>query len=289
MTRKLILLGSSGLLGSAILRLAEKDNVPILAVSRGSFKGLERQLQSPLELLRVLGVAKEDFIVNAIGITKQRIDFSSNESRDKARWLNSQFPHELTRAADHLGARTLQVGTDCVFSGQVGNYTEEDKKTAHDFYGSTKAFGEEAKNLTVVRTSFVGDFSGSNAGLWDWVKKQPPNAEIVGYTNHFWNGCTTDALAKVLVAIFETRFPAFGVQHLVPKDSVSKHDLVALIIKRLRRSDIRLVPGSADHDKDMRLATKFPQRNQTLWALAGFECPPTIAQMVEHHEAQINT
>ena len=278
--RKLIVLGSSGLLGSAIQRQAENKNVALLAVSRENIKDLEEKIGSPVSLLDEVGVSQVDMVINAIGKTKQLIDEDSEQSVNKAQWLNSIFPHSLAEACQSLGARVVQVGTDCVFSGRTGNYSESDKNDAKDPYGASKAAGEASEYLEVIRTSFVGDHPKNNLGLWHWVKNQPKNAKITGYTNHLWNGATTDVVAKVLISIFANNYPITEVQHLVPADYVSKYELVKMIATRSNRDDINVSPGEADTAKDMRLATNNAQTNAALWQLAGFKNAPTIEEMI---------
>lgn len=280
MTRKLIILGSSGLLGSALLQEVKTQGIAHIAISRKDTPALGRKLLCPQLLLDELGVNRGDVVINAIGKTKQLIDLTSQKSQAEAHWLNSSFPHLLAEACDNLGNLLIQVGTDCVFSGASGKYSELDQKDADDFYGVTKASGEDAENLSIIRTSFIGDLPKSNPGLWHWVKSQPKQAEITGYANHFWNGCTVDALSKVLIGAFVQKFTWAGVQHLVPSDWISKFELVELIAKRLQRHDLRINSGAAETPKDMRLATNNSRTNEILWELGGFESPPSISEMV---------
>ena len=280
MKRKLVILGASGLLGASVLREAERNSIPVLGISRDNMSDLDQKLKSPKSLLEELGVKQKDVVVNAIGKTKQLIDLSSHQGMAEARWINAVFPGLLAEACKFRGAKVIQVGTDCVFSGASGNYTEVDRKDAEDFYGTTKSLGENFEYMSILRTSFVGDHSKSNPGLWHWVKKQQNQAKIIGYTNHFWNGCTVDALAKVLAGAFADQAIPLGVNHIVPQDSVSKFELVNLIAKRIGRDDIRVHHGEAEIPKDMRLATNDAKNNAAIWELGGFGSPPNISEMI---------
>jgi len=71
---------------------------------------------------------------------------------------------------DDFGARFIEISTDCVFTGDKGNYTESDQSDAKDIYGVTKLLGEVTDNLNAltIRTSIIGHESGRAASLIDW-------------------------------------------------------------------------------------------------------------------------
>lgn len=281
MARRIIVLGSSGLLGSAVSYEAGKRNQTPLNLSRSNYPGFERALRSPRAFLESLDIRKGTLIVNALGITKQRIDEVSPKGKASASWLNTVFPFRLGQAAGELDAQVIQVGTDCVFSGNSGSYVETDFHDARDFYGISKSEGEGADSTFIIRSSFVGDSFRKNLGLWGWVKSQEPEAILNGYVNHIWNGVTTDALAKVIVGGFMEAIPFPRLQHLVPGDSVSKLTLIELIRRRIGREDITVRSVSATITKNMTLATCNDSMNQMLWGAAGFSRPPLISDLIE--------
>ena len=44
--------------------------------------------------------------------------------------------------AESKSFKYIQIGTDCVFSGEVGGYFEDSFQDAKDIYGKTKIGGE---------------------------------------------------------------------------------------------------------------------------------------------------
>ena len=66
---------------------------------------------------------KPDFIVNCIGVIKQRYEASSYIS---AVTVNSLLPHQLAELCAKWGGRLIHFSTDCVFSGHQGMYKEGD-------------------------------------------------------------------------------------------------------------------------------------------------------------------
>ena len=278
---KVVVLGSTGMLGSAVYRELALAGLQVLEASRT--RGLKfdaRELQSR-ELIQSGGLEAGDYIVNCVGITKSRIDEESIESRALAVRLNVDFPNNLALAAQDSSVRVIQVATDCVFSGTVGSYSETASHDAEDVYGKTKSLGETPSNAVMhLRCSLIGPEQGRNSLFFEWVRQQPPGASIQGFTNHIWNGLTSDVFGQIVSGIVKEGLFTSGVQHLVPADKVSKDQLVRLALESLGRSDVKVSAVDAPYEVDRTLYTRNAQANLNLFAAAGFKNPPAIAEMV---------
>ena len=81
---------------------------------------------------------KIDFIVNCIGVIKPKIDENNPVSIQETILTNSYFPIDLQNLAFENQIKYIQIGTDCVFSGDDGSYTETSFMDATDLYGKSK-------------------------------------------------------------------------------------------------------------------------------------------------------
>lgn len=281
-------MGSNGLLGKNIMMEAEKKNLQTVPVSRHTIADLEQQLKDPLKFVENLQINKGDYIANALGVTRHRIESGAHGADpESVELVNSQLPLALGKLAKDIGFKVIQIGTDCVFSGKQGNYTESIPYDAEDVYGKSKAIGEAAPGIKVVRASFVGPTGSSSPYLWDWVQHQKPNAKIGGYSNVFWNGVTAEIHARLTVAIAKNRYPLEGTQHLVPADQVSKEQLVRLIAKASGRNDISIEPTLVENPKNMTLSTMHESINRELWKLISFGEVPTIEELISKDSGSI--
>ena len=278
---RVMVLGSTGMLGSAVYRELASAGLQVIEASRT--RGLKfdaRELESR-DLIQTGGLEVGDYIVNCVGLTKSRIDEESIESRALAIRLNVEFPNNLALAAQNSGVRVIQVATDCVFSGTVGSYSETAKHDAEDVYGKTKSLGETPSNAVMhLRCSLIGPERGRSSLLFEWVRQQTHGASIRGFTNHIWNGLTSDVFGQIVSGIVKEGLFTSGVQHLVPGDKVSKDQLVRLALAALGRSDVKVSSVDAPYEVDRTLSTQNAQKNLKLFAAAGYKKPPTIAQMV---------
>lgn len=162
--------------------------------------------------------SSDDVIINAAGVIKQR-SYTANELIR----VNSLFPHFLST----LKCNVIHVTTDCVFSGKKGSYTEDSLHDCLDDYGKSKSLGEP-KDITVIRTSIIGEELLNKKSLVEWVRSNT-NTTINGYLNHFWNGLTCLQLSKEVVSIINSGVYWEGVRHYHSKDIVSKYQLTSYI------------------------------------------------------------
>jgi dTDP-4-dehydrorhamnose reductase len=231
-------------------------------------------------------IPKGSTILNFIGVIRHKIDETRTESVLNASKVNSEFPKNLTIAASKKNCSVIQVGTDCIFSGRLGDYTESSLGDPIDVYGETKLQGElVAENLMTLRVSVIGREWKSHVELMDWVLRAKIQAELTGYKNHFWNGITTLHLARVIKGILSESLFRAGTFHLVPQDKKSKLGLIVAIAALGDRRDLIIHEFEDSHLVDRTLSTDFPEFNEILWGAAGFSTIPTIDLMVEEYFA----
>lgn len=248
------ILGATGMLGSACAKVLPNAQLP----TRNEFDALK-------DVPNFSG-----WVINCIGAIPQRVSQS-----DLMRKLNTDFPINLSNS----NAKVIQIATDCVFSGKHGNYSENSDKDPIDEYGRSKLAGEVAISLK-IRCSIIGP-DQKNASLFEWVRSQPEGSTLNGYVNHIWNGISTNIFANLAKKIIDTDFWEPSTFHLVPKNSVSKFELVRLIARHIGRDDLIITPVSAQNSINRTLSTNNLEINEYLWQLAGFSEVPTIQEIVE--------
>ena len=222
-----------------------------------------------------------DYVINCIGVINKSIAEESADSRQSALLTNSLFPYRLNDLASELGFRIIQIATDCVFSGEKGGYLESDKHDTTDTYGKTKSLGEvPSENMMNIRVSIIGREVSSKVSLFEWVRNQPLNSQIHGYSDHFWNGVTTQAFSRICRGIIENSGFIAGTHHLVPADIMSKFELVTAIANRIGRSDIDILERPSGNRVDRTLATINASLNEQMWVNGGYTSIPRIASLV---------
>lgn len=210
---KIYIFGSNGMLGNYLVKYLMSD-FEVVPITRN-----EIDLNGNLNAIpEKYTIGTEDVIINAAGIIKQR-----NYSTEELIKVNSLFPHFLSS----LGCSVIHITTDCVFSGNDGGYNEDSLHDCIDDYGKSKSLGE-CENLTIIRTSIIGEELSNKKSLLEWVKSNT-NKNINGYLNHFWNGVTCLELSKQISNIIKNNSYWNGVRHYFSPDTVSKYQLVSYV------------------------------------------------------------
>lgn len=205
---KLLVLGATGMLGNAMLRVFAASPGYSAEGSARSSAGV-RLLPEPLRagvhtgvdvenvdaLAGLLGRVRPQVVVNCIGLVKQ---LAEADDPLAALPVNALLPHRLSRLCALVGARLVHVSTDCVFAGTRGMYTEADAPDAQDLYGRSKLLGEvtDDAHAVTLRTSIIGHELASAHGLVGWFLAQ--KGPVRGYAKAVFSGFPTVELATIV-------------------------------------------------------------------------------------------
>lgn len=246
---KVLVLGSTGLLGSSVGKHFENNNnfethltFRDESVSYGKNRIFFDALTSEFDTL-----PKTDYLINCVGIIKP---FMEN-NKEQNIYINSVFPHKLSSHCNKEGIKLIHITTDCVFSGREGSYTENSKHDALDLYGKSKSIGEP-DDCMVLRTSIIGEEIHKNASLIEWAKSMK-NMNVNGYTNHIWNGVTTKHYAELCEKIITNNLFENGLWH-IHSNVVTKYYLLHLISKRFGL-DLKINSFETEEKCDRSLST----------------------------------
>lgn len=234
---KVLVVGASGMIGSTVLRvLSERQDWQVFGSVRDA--SVERffspvigerliagiDVEHPDSLAKVLDKVRPNVVVNCAGLTKHK-----PEAEDPliSVPINTLMPHRLAGLCKLVGARLIHVSTDCVFSGERGEYSEDDYADARDVYGKSKALGEvDYPHAITLRTSTIGHELQSRNGLLDWFLSQEGRCK--GYTRAIFSGLPTVVFAQVMRDVVIPRPDMSGLYHVAAKP-INKFDLLRLI------------------------------------------------------------
>lgn len=236
---KFLVLGCNGMAGHTISLYLKEQGHEVFGFDRRPSELIDSVVGDAMdaELIKeLIGVNKFDSVINCIGLLNQ---FAEN-NKAAAAYLNSYLPHHLAELTYNTDTQIIHLSTDCVFSGNRGQYTESDFKDGESFYDRSKALGEldDEKNIT-LRNSIVGpDINPNGIGLFNWFMQQ--KGEINGFTKAMWTGQTTLQLAKTMEAAAKVK--AHGLYNTVPDTSISKCDLLGLFNNHIRVDKVTINP-----------------------------------------------
>lgn len=235
----MLVLGASGMLGNAVYRVMLEDtSLEIFGTVRANqapdyySDTLAKHIITALNVdndadLKTLFLKlKPDVVINCIGLIKQLADADDVLITLP---INTMLPHRLANLCKLIDARLIHMSTDCVFSGDKGNYKETDISDAKDLYGKSKYLGEvDYANAVTLRTSIIGHELDSANGLVEWFLSQKISCK--GYQYAIFSGLPTVVLAKIMRDVVMLNKSLSGVYHVAAKP-ISKYDLLKLVAK----------------------------------------------------------
>ena len=159
MTRRLLLFGASGQVGTALQRTTP-DSWAVTAHDVG-----ETDIRDERAVAATISGVRPDTIINCAAFTN--VDRAESQS-DEAHQVNAVAPGIIAAAAARAGARFIHISTDYVFDGEAHTPYRTDAPTGpRSVYGQTKLDGENLvrrvdPSSVIVRTAWVHSGGGAN-------------------------------------------------------------------------------------------------------------------------------
>lgn len=239
---RILLLGASGMLGTAIRQVAHADERwggLNLVCPADRF---EWDIQEDYEFaLLICKREKPDVIINAIGLRPEQ-----GADAGPMIYMNGVLPHLIAQAAGGR-ARVIHVSTDCVLDRRPEWLSEGPVPwPAHypirpaTIYGISKAAGEvDAPHVLNIRTSFIGPCHG----LWPWfIEQAAGDAPIPGWGMAWWSGSTVWEVARGLLRIAaQGDAMEHGARHLATARPISKCRVLLTLAERMGIPEERVV------------------------------------------------
>jgi dTDP-4-dehydrorhamnose reductase len=157
---RLLITGSTGQLGSEVLRAFSQSGDEVIAPVRQ-----ELDFLNPGEIANRVRYLQADWVINCAAYTQ--VDRAESEV-EQAFVINRDSAARLAEAVAGYGGQLLHVSTDFIFDGRQSlPYREEDDARPLGVYGRSKWEGEQAvraalPDATILRTAWVYGVHGHN-------------------------------------------------------------------------------------------------------------------------------
>lgn len=266
---KIVILGAAGMLGHKMFQALRERFAGIKATAREDLRLSPFDRISLLQsndviqnvdvtefnsLHELLGTLKPEFVVNCVGIIKQRKEASS---AIPSITINALLPHLLADWAKGWNGRVIHFSTDCVFSGRRGAYSENDLSDAEDLYGKTKYLGETTEeNGLTIRTSIIGRELVEHKSLLDWFLGQDKRGAVVrGFRRVIYSGITTNYLSCLVGDLIDS-FPTLSGLYQAASEPISKYELLCLL-KEAYGLRVPIIPDDIEVSDRSLIGKKF--------------------------------
>lgn len=252
MSRPVLVLGSTGLLGQALLREARLRGLDVRGVSRGtSTAGPGIDLTDALALAQLLETEQPALVVNAAAQTSLE-----RCATDASSWLiNTRLPGHLAGWCAARRARLIHISTDHYFCGPTNKLNDEGQPVtlvndyARQKYAAEALLASSDQSL-VVRTNIVGKRSWCQQPTFaEWaIQALRRGVPFQAFDDMWTSSIDVDAFSAVVFDLAERG--ARGCLNVASRTSSSKRGFITALARGMgldpslaQPSSVHALPG----------------------------------------------
>lgn len=228
----LLILGSSGMLGTAIEEVCKESGIRHLGLSHHDLDISDKD-----ELEKKVDESKPSIIINSaamMGIPP------CEENPVKAFEINAVSPLNLARICRDRNIALVHIGSNAIFDGKKGDlYFEEDFPNPQNIYGLSKYAGELCvqNNLPehyIMRVpKLFGSRRNSTPGFTDKIMERMKLGKELKIADDRIDTFTyTVHAARKMISLVQNSAP-FGVYHVANRGSVSYYDFICKFAEKI--------------------------------------------------------
>ena len=236
---RLLIIGSTGLVGSKVAYLAQKHGFEAYNTHNARTSPLPNSVQLNItnrnETLSLVKRVHPEAIVNTAAL--HNVDYCESH-HEEATKVNVEGVRNLADAARETGSRLIHLSTDYVFDGNSGHYSEIDTPHPLHFYAETKLEAEkiasELPSYAVARPSVIYGWNSleatgvpSSSGktinfAMFAIDKLKRKETVKAVRDQYGSPTFADNLAEALLRL--ARYPGNGVFHTAGKSCMSRYE-----------------------------------------------------------------
>lgn len=205
---KVLLLGSTGLLGQALIKEAKNRDIEIIGVARTN-ADINLDITDDEALSNLIKEINPDIVINTCAIVNHKL---CDDDTELAYDVNARPSAVLANLADELDFYYIYISTDGYYNGDGDSkHATNDGICLLNEYARTKYAGEcltlTNKNSLVVRTNIVGFRGKENQPTFvEWAIEALKNEEeMTLFDDYFTSSITVTQFSKALFDLLQKK------------------------------------------------------------------------------------
>jgi dTDP-4-dehydrorhamnose reductase len=283
---RLIILGSTGMLGRALLKEANNRSIEAVGIAR---TGADFNLNIQDKDLLKIAIRKfnPDIIINTVALTNLAV---CELCPQDAYLTNAQPVAELVEICRNNNIYLIQISTDHYYTGDYNaKHKETDPIYLVNEYARTKYAGEAFaltyNNSLVVRTNIVGFRDHGELTFVEWViKTLTKSLPITLFDDFFTSSIYVSQLALILFDLIQHNLT--GIINIASSEVVSKKEFIERIANHLNISIKNSKIGKVCSTSSIRRGESLGLDVKKIERILGYAMPTTddaIKNIVEEY------
>lgn len=232
---RVLLLGSTGMAGSALKKSLQDRGLSVVGIARKN-SDYDCDLSNESNLLHILNMYNYDLIINSAAL----VDVDYCEANSLESWIiNSKIVSVIANWSCKKNIPFLHISTDHFYDyGDNNPHKEEDQICCINEYSRHKfaaeAFALTSKNSLILRTSLLGSrVSRENIGLVEWaISNLTKNKRIKLFNDAWTSSIDVHTFADVALRLLLDK-RVFGIFNVAASEVYSKEQLIRSLADKL--------------------------------------------------------
>ncbi|MBU0650986.1 sugar nucleotide-binding protein [bacterium] len=274
MIKKILILGSTGMLGKQLLQCFREKGANVKGAARKN-ADINFDIADDKQLIAAIYDFCPDVIINTAAI----VNFDwCEKNKGMAYCVNSRPLSILVEAAKKIDSYLIQVSTDHYYTGDKNKkHSEKDNIVLVNEYARTK-FAAEAFALTynkslVLRTNIIG-YKGDELSptFIEWAEKSlKEKMQMILFNDYYSSSISVLQFAKICYDLIELKVN--GLLNLASRDVFSKKDLIEAFAEKKGYSLTNTKVGSVFDMQGVRRAESLGLDVKKIESLVGYKMP----------------
>lgn len=258
MNKKLLILGGTGLVGSTLIKYAQKKYQIHITNNKNEsdFKDIScttidfiNESEKIIELIQSL---KPDYIIHTVAFPS--VDFCET-NHDEADFLHVKMTEKISKACKKINSKLIFLSTDAVFNNTKNvKFIESDKPNPINYYAKTKLDAENmvlsfSNDNVVLRTAVVYGWH-KKSRFTNWILDSLKNNKKVDpHIDQYSTPTLVDDLVIAILKILENDIS--GIFHATGKSCVNRFEFATKIAKYFNYDTNLIIPVTSQEKKQL--------------------------------------
>jgi len=277
----ILVIGSTGMLGQALVREIKKRGVGVTGIAR-SGADFSCDIKNDQTLKEIISLVKPQIIINTAAIVNLP---KCEEKPDYAYLINARPASILAEISFKMGIYFIQISTDHYYTSDRNiKHTEEHPIRLINEYARTKYAAERfaltCPNALVVRTNIIGFRHKMDTPTFlEWaILSIENNSPITLFDDYFTSSINVSQFSCALLDIIEKR--SNGIINLASRDVFSKKNLIFALAEKLGYSLTNAKTGSVFEEGNLLRAESLGLEVEKAESILGYNLP-TLSEVIE--------
>ena len=285
--RNILLLGSTGLLGSSIISKNKnfnfyahinKNKLRYSKVKKVYFKINQNNLN------KFILKKKIDVIINCAGLTSIE---ECEKNKDLALNSNTNLVHDVISSIGNKSVKIVQISSDHLFAQSKNKITEKTEVKPQNYYALTKAKAEKLLidskiNYLILRTNFFGIGKNGRSSYTDYITNFiKSNKKINIWNNIYFSPLNIKFLKSIILSLIMNNCQ--GIYNLSSNEKISKYNFAKKIAKYSKLNINLIVSKKYIQEKNLKRPTNMSLDNKKIKKIF----PKIIKKFSINHQIQM--